>query len=331
MTNAAGWQRKNPEKPTLDLNKPQIQKPKRFERVERIRVFEANERGHPAVSVEPPDFLVTVWMATQCWEEIMMKVFCCHSSQDKDAVKPAALSLKQVGHEVFFDEWSLAAGDSLVDKIPQAIADSGTFILFLSAASKASAWCQRELAIAVSQMIKSRKIRVLAFRLQPVDPPLCIDDMVYIDAVKYGFDKAVEILKLAVEGKPAPVEAQEYSDVKAAKINVDLTGQQIPSPYYAAVQITAKRFQHPNYYFRVTTNAPLSKQAHCQIENFTGMRTFVSSAVSENVFEHTEGPPGLMPNHPLNVILFSKQPVEITGFHFEEQCRFEEVCKRAGH
>jgi len=222
-----------------------------------------------------------------------MNVFCCHSSLDKDVVKPIALSLKHEGHDVFLDEWSLVPGDSLVEKIPQAIAESGVFIIFLSQASKDSPWCKRELAVAVSQMIKSSRVRLFAYRLERVDAPLVIDDMLYIDAVALGPYEALELLKLAVEGKPAPAVAPPYQDINVAYFRVTVTaGDTPPAAYHVGLRVSAKRFSHPRLYLRLTASAPISTRIHRSVEGFDGVRSMIASAVHGHILEHTEGPPG---------------------------------------
>jgi hypothetical protein len=259
-----------------------------------------------------------------------MNVFCCHSSADKDIVKPIALALLQDGHDVFLDEWSLVPGDSLVEKLPDAISTSGVFLLFLSEASKESAWCKRELAIAVSQMIRSSRVRVLAHRLQRVDPPLIIDDMVYIDAVTLGYEKSLERLKLAVEGKPAPAVAEAYSDIEITHVNISLEGVLAPpAPYHAAVRIAAKRFAHPRFYVRLTASSPLSTSIIRSVPGYDGMRTMIASAVHGHVLEHTEGPPGLEPEFPWLLVVFSNQPVAVLSVEFEEKNPFSAVSERA--
>ena len=231
---------------------------------------------------------------------------------------------------MFLDEWSLVPGDSLVEKLPEAIAATGVFVLFLSEASKESPWCKRELAIAVSQMIKSSRVRVFAYRLEQVDPPLVIDDMVYIDAVTLGYEKALERLTLAVEGKPAVAVAEPYSDIQVTHLQISLDeGPAPPAPHHAAVRIAAKRFAHPRLYIRVTASSPISTNIIRSVPGYDGMRTMIASAVHGHVLEHTEGPPGLEPEFPWLLVVFSDQAVTIQSVEIEEKNPFAEVSERA--
>ena len=260
-----------------------------------------------------------------------MRVFCCHSSTDKDVVKPIAKALIGDGHSVFLDEWSLLPGDSLTERIPDAIAKPGTFIFFLSRASKKSNWCRRELAIAVSQMIKSGRIRIFAFRLERVDLPLAIDDMLYIDAVSLGYSNAVESVRRAVKGELASPAAVEYEDIEITRLDAEFPASVVlPSPHFAAIRVRAKRFHHPRVYVRITASAPLL-DGHIATRETSpgGIFTMTASFTHGHTFEYTEGPPGLEVGNAWLLVVFSPQPVAIVDVEVREENPFEDVAQRA--
>ncbi len=260
-----------------------------------------------------------------------MKIFCCHSSTDKDIVKPIAKALLGDRHEVFLDEWSLLPGDSLIERIPAAIAESGTFVFFLSEAAKRSNWCSRELAIAVSRMIKSGRIRIFAFRLERVDPPLAIDDMLYIDAVTIGYPAALDSIRRAAKGELPEPQAAPYEDIEVTRIPVNVPpGKELPAPYHAAVRIRAKRFQHLRLYVRLTASAPVLDEHVATRENSQGgMFSMIASFSHGHTFEYTEGPPGLEVGIPWVLVVFSHQPVAIVRVEVREENPFNDVVQRA--
>ena len=55
-----------------------------------------------------------------------MKIFISYSVKDKDKARKIATELKNANLDVWYDEWSLQVGDSLVNKIEKGIADSNT-------------------------------------------------------------------------------------------------------------------------------------------------------------------------------------------------------------
>lgn len=73
-------------------------------------------------------------------------VFICHASEDKNEVaRPLAIALAKSGVEVWYDEFSLALGDSLRRTIDHGLAHSRYGIVVLSPAFFAKQWPQYEL------------------------------------------------------------------------------------------------------------------------------------------------------------------------------------------
>jgi hypothetical protein len=73
-------------------------------------------------------------------------VFISHASEDKDDfVRPLAAALTALGLKVWYDEWTLAIGDSLRQKIDEGLAASDYGIVVLSRTFFAKNWTQAEL------------------------------------------------------------------------------------------------------------------------------------------------------------------------------------------
>jgi len=60
-------------------------------------------------------------------------VFLNHSSQDKSIVRAVAEQLKNDGLRVWFDEWILKPGDSILARIEEGLEQSRVLVLFMSA------------------------------------------------------------------------------------------------------------------------------------------------------------------------------------------------------
>ena len=74
-----------------------------------------------------------------------MKIFICHASEDKNEfVRPLAEALR-TKHEVWFDEWSLVIGNSLLQKINEGLASCDFAVVVLSPAFFTKPWPQSEL------------------------------------------------------------------------------------------------------------------------------------------------------------------------------------------
>jgi hypothetical protein len=82
-------------------------------------------------------------------------VFICHASDDKDTfVRPLAEALVRLGLRVWFDEFSLSVGDSLVRSIDKGLAESSFGIVVLSPAFIGKKWTEHELRGLVTRDIE---------------------------------------------------------------------------------------------------------------------------------------------------------------------------------
>jgi hypothetical protein len=109
------------------------------------------------------------------------QVFLSYASEDKAIATRLADALKNSGVTVWFKDWELAAGDSIVSRIEQAVASSDLIIVLLSPSSVASRWVQAELSAALSRELRDRAITVLPALIDDCDIPPLLADRVYID------------------------------------------------------------------------------------------------------------------------------------------------------
>ena len=73
-------------------------------------------------------------------------LFICHASEDKEVVaRPLAEYLREKGYRVWYDEFSLQIGDSLLHKINEGIAGSKFGVIVLSHQFFAKQWTKKEL------------------------------------------------------------------------------------------------------------------------------------------------------------------------------------------
>ena len=62
-------------------------------------------------------------------------LFLAHASPDKEFVRRLAVDVAHRGVPVWFDEWEIGVGDSIVDRISSGIDGSGWLAVILSVAS----------------------------------------------------------------------------------------------------------------------------------------------------------------------------------------------------
>jgi hypothetical protein len=89
-----------------------------------------------------------------------MKLFISHASEDKDAVaRPLAHALRELGYNVWFDEFTLKVGDSLRRSIDGGLATCDFGVVILSPGFFAKEWPQKELdALTARETTGSAKV-----------------------------------------------------------------------------------------------------------------------------------------------------------------------------
>lgn len=114
-------------------------------------------------------------------QEERRDVFISYNHQDKRFVERLAADLTAFGLSVWWDEWEMRVGDSLIDKINDGITTSSWLAVVLSPHSIQSRWVKRELAAALSMEIESDKVFVLPLLLDDCQLPPFLRDKVFAD------------------------------------------------------------------------------------------------------------------------------------------------------
>ena len=74
-----------------------------------------------------------------------MPIFISYSRGDRRFVDRLVMNLVAARHIVWMDRWELGVGDSLTQRIQDALTGSDAILVILSKQSVASEWCKREL------------------------------------------------------------------------------------------------------------------------------------------------------------------------------------------
>ncbi len=104
-----------------------------------------------------PDFL-----------SIRYQIFLSHSSDDKSFVDKLAEDLQKSKIKLWYYEWIIKVGDSIVDEIDKGVQESEYLGIVISSSSLNSGWVKKELNSAIIDELKKKKVIVL---------PLLIDNV----------------------------------------------------------------------------------------------------------------------------------------------------------
>ncbi|MGQ5832923.1 toll/interleukin-1 receptor domain-containing protein [Serratia marcescens] len=125
-----------------------------------------------------------------------MPIFISYSHDNKDFVDKLAIQLVHRNVNVWLDRWELSIGDSIIDKVQDAVDGASALLVILSKASIASAWCKRELSSGVLRELEEKRVVVMPVLLEDCDIPLFARGKLYAD-FRTNFDDG---LRTVVEG-----------------------------------------------------------------------------------------------------------------------------------
>jgi hypothetical protein len=91
------------------------------------------------------------------------------------------LDLEAVGHEVWFDEWEIGLGDSIVGRMNEGLARVAYLVLCCSSSGVSAPWISREWMSALARQLNGHGVKVLPVVLPGGAPPAILADIKYAD------------------------------------------------------------------------------------------------------------------------------------------------------
>ena len=122
-----------------------------------------------------------------------MSIFISYSHKDKDFVDKLGLKLVAKRIKVFIDRWEMKLGDSITNKIQDAITDASFLMVILSKNSIACDWCKREITTGLMLELDKRRIVVLPILIEDCEIPLFLRDKFYAD-FRTSFDDGLSTI-----------------------------------------------------------------------------------------------------------------------------------------
>jgi hypothetical protein len=110
-----------------------------------------------------------------------MAIFVSYSRVDADFVNVLATWLVKNNANVWIDKWELNVGDSLIDRIQNAIENAGALLVVLSKASVESEWCKKELNAGLIRELEEKRVVVLPVLKEDCNIPVFLRDKLYAD------------------------------------------------------------------------------------------------------------------------------------------------------
>ena len=109
--------------------------------------------------------------------------FLSHSSADKQFARKLYNDLIKEDFNIFLDEWDINIGESIVERINDALERMRGLILILSNNSINSNWVRKELYSALMKELNDKTITIFPVLKEKCDIPIIINDYKYADFV----------------------------------------------------------------------------------------------------------------------------------------------------
>lgn len=122
-----------------------------------------------------------------------MPIFISYSHLDKCFVDVLAKQLVQHHVNVWVDRWELSIGDSIIEKIQEAIDESSALLVVLSKSSVTSEWCKKELSSGLLKELEEKRVFVLPVLLDDCEIPLFARGKLYAD-FRSSFDDGLTVI-----------------------------------------------------------------------------------------------------------------------------------------
>jgi hypothetical protein len=147
------------------------------------------------------------------------KIFISYSHEDRQFAQRLANALHNAGEEVWWDQWEVAPGDSLIRKIfEEGLANASAFVVILSPRSVNSRWVREELDVATVQRIEG-VTRLIPVMIEKTEIPTSLRSLLWLDMredVEGGVKKIINAVH-GVSSKP-PRSATSISKKLSAPI-----------------------------------------------------------------------------------------------------------------
>ena len=109
------------------------------------------------------------------------QVFISHNAKDKPLAREIAVYLVAADCGVWFDEWEIRAGDSIVGKVDNALAACTDVLIVWSEDAAGSEWVTAELEAALARAMDNEHPRIILIKTDETAPPELLRARRYID------------------------------------------------------------------------------------------------------------------------------------------------------
>ncbi len=111
----------------------------------------------------------------------MIRIFISYCTQDSSFADKLAKDLNSLGVNIFYAKWNIKVGDSIVEKINEALSSHDILLVILSGSSVKSPWVNKEINSSLMRQLSQENIRVFPILKERCCIPPLLADIKYAD------------------------------------------------------------------------------------------------------------------------------------------------------
>lgn len=140
-----------------------------------------------------------------------MPVFISYSHKNKEFVDKLAKQLVFHNIHVWVDRWELNIGDSIIDKVQEAVQGATALLVILSKDSVESDWCKRELSAGLLRELEEKRVVVMPVLYEDCNIPLFARGKLYAD-FRNTFDDGLRTILEGIAKVTNPTMSRETEE-----------------------------------------------------------------------------------------------------------------------
>ncbi|ETR73095.1 MAG: hypothetical protein OMM_01224 [Candidatus Magnetoglobus multicellularis str. Araruama] len=141
----------------------------------------------------------------------MKSIFISHSNKDKEIARKISADLQARGIRIWLDEAEIKIGDSLIQKISEAIKTTDFILVLLTENSVNSVWVQKEIKTALNREIESKQKYLLPVVVGNPELPSFLMDRLYVN-LDESYEEGISSIVNTVN-RQSPVDKKDIDSV----------------------------------------------------------------------------------------------------------------------
>ena len=211
----------------------------------------------------------------------VIDLFLCHTGADKDWVRALATRLEEEEHDgrklrVFFDEWDIAPGENILERIEDGLRRSRFVAVAISPSMTRASWPSLEWQTQVYEDPNGKRARVIPLvvkkfddaTMEPVDIPVPLRILRFLDfsaPERFGFSYDLLVARLRGQ-RPGRGRGTIADAINTIGL---VTGPEAPDPVDEALVANLFPAQIPTVIYSAPTAATTKKEVWNAIEDAT--------------------------------------------------------------